>query len=119
MHCPISMRGPVCVAMLVAPVLAPAAAAQSLAGWSTAETKHFRVHVPPSPTIDPAAFGIRQENALQELRAFFDVTLPGRIDYYIWNSGPEAERELGRLPGFAQPAALKIHALPQQTADTN
>jgi TolA-binding protein len=106
--------------MLITPGVAtvwgqPAAATQVLAGWTTVETEHLRVHVPPNPKIDPAAFAARQESALKEIRAFFPVTLPGRIDYHVWNSGEEAERELGRVPGFAMPKALRIHAVAGQT----
>jgi hypothetical protein len=96
-------------------LLAPPAAAQPFAGWTTTETEHFRIHVPPNPKIDPAAFGARQERALPEILTFFNVTLPGRIDYYVWNSGEEAQKELGRMPGFALPAALRIHIVPDQT----
>jgi TolA-binding protein len=112
-----------CVAMLAALSVAPlsgqpappSASTQVLAGWSTIETEHFRVHVPPQPRVDPAAFAARQERALREIRTFFTVTLPGRIDYHVWNSAEDAQGELGRVPGFAMPAALRIHAVADQT----
>jgi TolA-binding protein len=126
-----SRRLSVCFTLFIAPVVgsawgqsasasasgaASASASTAVpAGWSTIETEHLRVHVPPSPKVDAAAFAARQERALEEIRGFFPVTLPGRIDYHVWNSGEEAQRELGRRPGFALPKALRIHAVADQT----
>jgi hypothetical protein len=89
--------------------------AQPSERWSTMESAHLRLHVPPDPKVDPKAFLARQERAFAQIRTFFTVAPPGRVDYYVWNTAEEARRELGRAPGFAKPAELLVHAVAGQT----
>ena len=93
----------------------PAARGQVLAGWSMIETEHFRFHFPPQPRVNPETFTAAEEQAFSRLRATFARPLPGKIDFYVWNTSDEAERLLGRPTGFARPDLLLIHATADQT----
>ena len=94
---------------------ADAAAEQTFTGWSTVETEHVRLHVPPDTSVEPQAFAKRLQEAFDELQRFFAVTLPGRIEFYAWNEGADVRRILGRPVGFAEPEQLLIHAAVNQT----
>jgi hypothetical protein len=96
-------------------LLCAQAPAQTLAGWSTVETQHFRFHFPPEPRANPSAFPPQLEAAFTELRKSFDGALPGKINFYVWNSSEAAEALLGRPLGFANPKHLLIHATADQT----
>jgi hypothetical protein len=93
----------------------PAAASQALDGWSVVETEHVRFHFPPRPRVNPETFAAAEEQAFSRLRATFTGSLPGKIDFYVWNTSEEAERLLGRPAGFARPDRLLIHATANQT----
>jgi hypothetical protein len=100
---------------IVALALSLGAHAQVLAGWSVVETDHFRVHFPPKPQADPASFPKGLEQAYAQLQPRFGGTLPGKINFYVWNSSAEGEALLGRPLGFADPARLLVHATADQT----
>lgn len=104
------------VSSLVAALLATfPQAAPALVGWSVVETAHFRFRFPPEPLASPSTFPAEMERAYAELQAVFGSTLPGRIDFYVWNTPADAEALLGRPPGFANAPRLLIHATADQT----
>lgn len=70
--------------MVILPL--PAAAGQALDGWSVVETEHFRFHFPPRPRVSPETFAAAEEQAFSRLRATFTESLPGKIDFYVWNT---------------------------------
>lgn len=96
-------------------LLCAQAQAQTLVGWSTVETQHFRFHFPPEPAANPSTFPGQLEAAYTELSSTFSATLPGKINFYVWNSRDAGERLLGRPPGFASGRHLLIHATADQT----
>ncbi len=92
-----------------------AAAGQTFDGWSTTETEHFVLRLPPDTSVEPQAFARNLEDAFVELQEFFRADVPGRIAFYAWNDGADASRVLGRSIGFAVPEKLLIHAAVTQT----
>jgi hypothetical protein len=89
--------------------------AQTLVGWSTVETEHFRFQFPPQTHASPSTFSQQLEQAYTELRSTFPGTPPGKINFYVWNSSEDAEGLLGRPLGFANPKRMLIHATADQT----
>jgi hypothetical protein len=88
---------------------------QDLPGWSVVETDHFRFHFPAEPRVDPAKFTAQEERAFEQLRGTFTGSLPGKINFYVWNTSQDGERVLGRPLGFSEPRLLLIHATGTQT----
>jgi hypothetical protein len=88
---------------------------QALTGWSVVESEHFRIHFPPEPQVTPATFSRQLEESYTQLQSTFRVTLPDKIQFYVWNRGADAEAVLGRPAGFANPRKLLIHATSDQT----
>ena len=103
------------VALSLLVVMGSPASPQDSPGWTIVETAHFRFHFQPQPRMEPAAFGAQEERAFDELHATFPGQMPGKINFYVWNSGEEGGRVLGRPSGFSVPQLLLIHATAAQT----
>ena len=96
-------------------VMGSPASPQDGSNWTVVETAHFRFHFQPQPRMEPSAFSAQEERAFGELQATFAAPLPGKINFYVWNSSEEGGRVLGRPSGFSVPELLLIHATVTQT----
>jgi tetratricopeptide (TPR) repeat protein len=78
--------------------------------WKTVETKHFIFHFPPETAVhDIDAYTAHTESGFDTINAFFNSTLPKKIDFFVWNNNDEAQKAgLGPL-AFAQPQYCIVH----------
>ena len=86
------------------------------ARWNVVETPHLRVHIQDSTRLPEAVqYAAAREQAYQAINRFCGATLGKKIDFYLWQDAAEAQRQLGRELGFAQPSLGLVNALVGQT----
>ncbi|HZV11725.1 MAG TPA: tetratricopeptide repeat protein, partial [Candidatus Kapabacteria bacterium] len=78
--------------------------------WKTVESKHFLFHFPPETAVrDVDSYIAHTESGFDTINAFFNSTLPKKIDFFVWNNNEEAQKAgLGQL-AFAQPQYCVVH----------
>ncbi len=87
------------------------------APWSVLESEHFVFHFQtPSVVQDQAHFIKTREAAYKDITSFFNgVTLPHKINFFVWNSKESAMQNAGFSLGFAVPPLSVIHSNFNQT----
>jgi tetratricopeptide (TPR) repeat protein len=84
--------------------------------WEVIESKHFRFLFQDSSNVKNKMHFIEErESVFEELVARFPATLPGKIDFFVWNSTDDGVNQLGASPGFARPEELLVHCRYNQT----
>ena len=83
--------------------------------WKTVETNNFRFHFQNMDDVDIKHFTSSHESGFQKINAFFESTLPKKIDFFVWNSHKDAKKLLQRDLGFAYPNYSIVHSYYQQT----
>ncbi len=84
--------------------------------FETIESKHITFHFQPNSVVtNKAEFIDLRENAFIEINNFFEVKIPKKIEFFVWNSNHDA-KEIGlRELGFAIPQFCIIHSMANQT----
>jgi hypothetical protein len=94
----------------------PLLSLEAMKGWTALETAHFRFHFPPVSVVgDQKAFAAEEEAALAKLLTFFGGTLPGKVDFFVWNNDEDGERALGHPLAFAGPDGLAVYTSPDHS----
>ncbi len=83
--------------------------------WKYVETSNFRFHFQNMDDSDIKDFTSSYESGFQEINAFFESTVPKKIDFFVWNSHQDAKKILQRDLGFAYPNYSIVHSHYQQT----
>jgi tetratricopeptide (TPR) repeat protein len=83
--------------------------------WKIVETDSFRFHFQKMTDPEIEKYISVKEKAFKEINVFFRSSLPGRIDYFVWNSREDAKRIAGWNLGFARPDFCIVHTYFQQT----
>lgn len=83
--------------------------------WKIVESEHFRFHFQNMSDADLSNYIASRESAFDQINEFFAVSLPKKIDFFVWNSHNDALKLLKRNLGFADPGTCVVHAHFQQT----
>lgn len=83
--------------------------------WKTEESQNIRFHFQSMTDQEIESFMKTREKAFQQINEYFKITLPKKIDYFVWNSREDAKRILNANLGFANPGYCVIHSHYQQT----
>lgn len=84
--------------------------------WEVIESTHFRLLFQDSSIVkNKKKFIEERESVFEQLVARFPATLPGKIDFFVWNSTDDGVNQLGASLGFARPEELLVHCRYNQT----
>ena len=88
----------------------------SFDSWTLIETEHIRFHFQPGSIIpDLDKWAESRQLAFRNINLYFEVTLPKKIDFFVWNSNEGAKAVIYRTLGFAMPNECIIHSRTNQT----
>ncbi|MCB2195649.1 MAG: hypothetical protein KQH79_07300 [Bacteroidetes bacterium] len=77
--------------------------------WSQKETEHFIFYFQDTTDLNYKRFINNCEQAYTAIDTFFHVTLPKKIDYYVWTSTTDARNIIKSAGAFAMSDICLIH----------
>lgn len=84
--------------------------------WKIIETEHLRFHLQiPSEIPDITEFTSQREKAFCSISNELNVSLPKKIDFFVWNNSEEPKSKFNMILGFANPWFLSVYTHKNQT----
>ncbi len=78
--------------------------------WKIVETENVIFHFPPAlPEEKIKSLVASRQEAFEKINAFFNVTLPKKIDFFVWNLESDLNPYLNKKLGFTNPAFCISH----------
>lgn len=77
--------------------------------WKVMETSHFIFHFQNATDQDIAELMFKKEVAFDSINRFFNVNLPKKIDYYVWNDNIQAKKLMDQSLAFTYPELCITH----------
>ena len=87
-----------------------------IVNWSIKETDNFRFYFQPNTKVSNISkFMSDREEAFMKINKVFNASLYKKIDFFVWNSNDDSQKEIKKTLGFALPEACVIHSNYNQT----
>lgn len=84
--------------------------------WEKIETKNITFHFQPNSVITNKKFYTqRRQDAFSIINEYFNSTISGKIDFYVWNTIQDGQNYGFPILGFAKPELKLTHSHSNQT----